>query len=47
VSLIVVLFLSWGEWRDYRKVVVHPELIVDKGRGKTFRRTPRMCCRRN
>jgi endoplasmic reticulum-Golgi intermediate compartment protein 3 len=46
VSLIVVLFLSWGEWRDYRKVVVHPELIVDKGRGKTSRGTLRMCCRR-
>jgi len=34
VSLIVVLFLSWGEWRDYRRIVVHPELIVDKGRGE-------------
>lgn len=33
VSLLVVLFLSWGEWRDYRKVVIHPELVVDKGRG--------------
>ncbi|KOS19244.1 Uncharacterized protein ESCO_000915 [Escovopsis weberi] len=34
VSLIVVLFLSWGEWKDYRRIVVHPELIVDKGRGE-------------
>ncbi|KAK0657614.1 endoplasmic reticulum vesicle transporter-domain-containing protein [Cercophora newfieldiana] len=34
VSLIVVFFLSWGEWSDYRRVVVHPELIVDKGRGE-------------
>lgn len=34
VSLLVVLFLSWGEWRDYRKVVIHPELVVDKGRGE-------------
>ncbi|KAK5990506.1 hypothetical protein PT974_08774 [Cladobotryum mycophilum] len=34
VSLIVVLFLSWGEWRDYRRIVIHPELIVDKGRGE-------------
>lgn len=34
VSLIVVLFLSWGEWADYRRVVIHPELIVDKGRGE-------------
>jgi hypothetical protein len=33
VSLLVVLFLAWGEWADYRKVVIHPELIVDKGRG--------------
>ena len=34
VSLIVVFFLAWGEWADYRKVVIHPELIVDKGRGE-------------
>lgn len=34
VSLIVVLFLAWGEWTDYRRIVVHPELIVDKGRGE-------------
>lgn len=34
VSLIVVLFLAWGEWADYRKIVIHPELIVDKGRGE-------------
>jgi len=33
VSLIVVLYLAWGEWVDYRNVVIHPELIVDKGRG--------------
>ena len=34
VSLLVVFYLVWGEWLDYRRVVVHPELIVDKGRGK-------------
>ncbi|KAH7328874.1 endoplasmic reticulum vesicle transporter-domain-containing protein [Stachybotrys elegans] len=34
VSLIVVLFLAWGEWTDYRKIVIHPELVVDKGRGE-------------
>lgn len=34
VSLIVVLYLAWGEWADYRRTVIHPELIVDKGRGK-------------
>jgi len=39
VSLIVVLYLAWGEWVDYRRIVVHPELIVDKGRG-TFGPVP-------
>lgn len=34
VSLIVILYLVWGEWVDYRKILVNPELIVDKGRGK-------------
>lgn len=34
VSLIVVLWLAWGEWADYRRIVIHPELIVDKGRGE-------------
>ncbi|KAF1819366.1 DUF1692-domain-containing protein [Dissoconium aciculare CBS 342.82] len=34
VSFVVILFLVWGEWVDYRKIVVHPELIVDKGRGE-------------
>lgn len=33
VSLLVVLFLSWGEWNDYRRVLIHPELVVDKSRG--------------
>lgn len=33
-SLLIVLYLVWGEWADYRRVVVLPELIVDKGRGK-------------
>lgn len=32
-SLLVVFWLVWGEWADYRRVVVHPELIVDKSRG--------------
>jgi endoplasmic reticulum-Golgi intermediate compartment protein 3 len=35
-SLLIVLYLALGEWRDYRRVVVHPELIVDKGRGKSL-----------
>lgn len=37
VSLLVVLYLSWGEWADYRRVTIHPELIVDKGRGTCTR----------
>ena len=32
-SLLLILWLSWGEWSDYRKVQVSPELIVDKSRG--------------
>src|SRR5690242_20661900 len=47
-SLLVILWLVWGEWTDYRRVVVKPELIVDKGRGEkmeihmniTFPRVP-------
>lgn len=35
-SLIVVLYLVWGEWTDYRKILVQPELVVDKSRGKHF-----------
>ncbi|KAI0146623.1 endoplasmic reticulum vesicle transporter-domain-containing protein [Pestalotiopsis sp. NC0098] len=34
VSLLVVLWLAWGEWADYRRIVIHPELVVDKGRGE-------------
>ncbi|CZT03428.1 related to ERV46-component of copii vesicles [Rhynchosporium graminicola] len=33
-SLLIVLYLALGEWADYRRIVVHPELIVDKGRGR-------------
>ncbi|KAG9238344.1 endoplasmic reticulum-golgi intermediate compartment protein-like protein 3 [Amylocarpus encephaloides] len=33
-SLLIVFWLAWGEWADYRRIVVHPELIVDKGRGE-------------
>lgn len=33
-SLLIVLYLAWGEWADYRRITVHPELIVDKGRGE-------------
>ena len=34
VSLLVVFYLVLGEWSDYRRISVHPELIVDKGRGE-------------
>ncbi|ROT37257.1 ER-derived vesicles protein ERV46 [Sodiomyces alkalinus F11] len=34
VSLFVVLWLAWGEWTDYRRIEIHPELVVDKGRGE-------------
>lgn len=34
VSLMVILYLTWTEWQDYRRIVVHPELVVDKGRGQ-------------
>jgi hypothetical protein len=48
-SLLVILWLVWGEWAEYRHVIVRPELIVDKSRGEkmeihmnvTF---PRMPC---
>ncbi|EME79795.1 uncharacterized protein MYCFIDRAFT_64499 [Pseudocercospora fijiensis CIRAD86] len=33
-SLLLILYLTWGEWADYRKIIIHPELIVDKGRGE-------------
>lgn len=32
-SLLIILYLIWGEWAEYTKVVVAPELIVDKSRG--------------
>jgi hypothetical protein len=42
-SLIIILWLVWGEWSDYRKVVVRPELVVDKGRGGYFSLLERTC----
>lgn len=39
VALFVVFWLAWGEWSDYRTVVIHPELVVDKGRGMTVSST--------
>ncbi|KAI5297535.1 hypothetical protein KEM55_004551, partial [Ascosphaera atra] len=34
VALLVLIYLIWGEWCEYRRIVVLPELIVDKGRGE-------------
>jgi endoplasmic reticulum-Golgi intermediate compartment protein 3 len=47
-SILVVFWLTWGEWADYRRLVVRPELVVDKSRGEkmeihmniTFPRVP-------
>jgi endoplasmic reticulum-Golgi intermediate compartment protein 3 len=33
-SVLIILWLVWGEWAEYIRVVVRPELIVDKGRGE-------------
>lgn len=33
-SILVILYLLLVEWNDYCRVVVKPELIVDKGRGE-------------
>lgn len=33
-SLLIVLYLVFGEWSDYRRVIVRPELVVDKTRGE-------------
>lgn len=32
-SILIIVYLVLGEWADYRKILVQPELIVDKGRG--------------
>lgn len=34
VSVVAVLLLVFGEIRDYRKVELHHELVVDKSRGE-------------
>ncbi|KIW65146.1 hypothetical protein PV04_07428 [Phialophora macrospora] len=33
-SILIIFYLVWGEWAEYRKILVMPELIVDKGRGE-------------
>lgn len=42
-SLLVILWLAWGEWADYRRISVRPELVVDKGRGMRFRSACTSC----
>jgi hypothetical protein len=32
-SIVIIIYLVLAEWADYRKILVQPELIVDKGRG--------------
>ncbi|KAK6379710.1 ER-derived vesicles protein erv46 [Exophiala oligosperma] len=33
-SIVIIIYLILGEWADYRKILIQPELIVDKGRGE-------------
>ena len=33
VAILAIFYLIWGEWSDYRTIIVQPELIVDKSRG--------------
>ena len=34
ISILVIVFLLVAEWSNYRRIVVHPELVVDTGRGE-------------
>ncbi|KAF2635317.1 endoplasmic reticulum-golgi intermediate compartment protein 3 [Massarina eburnea CBS 473.64] len=48
-SILVILWLTWSEWADFRRVTVRPELVVDKGRGEKMEISmnisfPRMPC---
>lgn len=42
-SLLIVLYLAFGEWADYRRITVHPELVVDKGRGMLYSALSSFC----
>ncbi|KAF8469512.1 endoplasmic reticulum-golgi intermediate compartment protein [Kalaharituber pfeilii] len=33
-SVLVILFLIINEWRDYSRIIIRPELVVDKTRGQ-------------
>lgn len=35
-SILIIFYLILGEWSEYRKILVMPELIVDKGRGESL-----------
>lgn len=32
-SILLILFLIINEWRDYSRIIIRPELVVDKTRG--------------
>ncbi len=34
LALLLILYLTWTEWSDYRRITIKPELVVDKGRGE-------------
>ncbi|KJX93502.1 COPII-coated vesicle membrane protein Erv46 [Zymoseptoria brevis] len=33
-SMLLIIWLAWGEWSDYRRITIQPEIIVDKARGE-------------
>lgn len=51
ISAFMISLLLLSEWRDYRRVTIQPELVVDKSRGEkltinlniTFPRIPCYC----
>lgn len=32
-SIVLILYLLFNEYRDYSKIIIQPELVVDKTRG--------------
>ncbi|KAF2482579.1 endoplasmic reticulum vesicle transporter-domain-containing protein [Neohortaea acidophila] len=32
LSLLLILYLTWSEWAQYRRVLIQTEIVVDKGR---------------
>ncbi|KAK3046594.1 ER-derived vesicles protein erv46 [Extremus antarcticus] len=48
-SILLILILTYSEYADYRRLIIKPELIVDKGRGEKMEihmniSFPRMPC---